>query len=386
MTTSPLAATFLKVAAPALFFGTVIGGDYSKAVIDDKMPHEAWGFCDIFDKAVIYKNEDFLPFQKFAFTGRLQADAVFFEANQGDYDSLEWRRFRSGFKSQHFDHFTVHAEVDLDLVNSDPLYTRLTDSYIGWSKDDSFELKVGKHGALFTMDGATSSKSLIRMERSLLSNNLWFPEEYFTGASANGEIGNWVYNAGVFSSDGGPEFGDFEAGYFSLLSIGYNFADALGLDKALVRADYVHNDPTGNGLLNTRNLANIGSFNATFEQGPWGLRTDFSVAEGLGTQSDLVGFAIMPYYDISDQWQLVGSYNYVSSDGTNGVRLDRYENRIEGRRSNEAHEFYFGINRYLCEHKLKWQTGLEYTTADDRANDGGSYDGWGLSSGIRISW
>lgn len=378
---------FRHLASAILFTsGIATAGDADKVVIDDKAPVASSTLCDFFDRAVLYKNEDYLPFQKFAFTGRLQADAAFFEADQGDYDSLEWRRFRAGFKSQHFDHFTLHAEADLDLVDSDPLYNKLTDTYIGWSKSDALEIKIGKQGAPFTLDGATSSKSLIRMERSLLSTNLWFPEEYFTGATASGEVDNWVYTVGLFSSDGGPEFGDFEAGYFGLFSLGYDFADALAIDKALVRVDYVNNDPTGNGTLNTRDLTDVISLNATLEHGQWGLRGDVTAGSGFGTQSDLTALAIMPYYSINDQWQLVASYNYVTSDDPNGVRLDRYENRIESGRVDEAHEFYFGVNYYLCEHKLKWQTGVEYTTADDSANDGGAYDGWGLSSGIRISW
>lgn len=378
---------FRHLASAILFTsGFAVAGDANKVVIDDKAPVASSTLCDFFDRAVLYKNEDYLPFQKFAFTGRLQADAAFFEADQGDYDSLEWRRFRAGFKSQHFDHFTLHAEADLDLVDSDPLYNKLTDTYIGWSKSDALEIKIGKQGAAFTLDGATSSKSLIRMERSLLSNNLWFPEEYFTGATASGEIDNWVYTVGLFSSDGGAEFGDFEAGYFGLFSLGYDFAESLAVDKALVRVDYVNNDPTGNGVLNTRNLTDVVSLNATLEQGQWGLRSEVAAGYGFGTQSDITAVAIMPYYSINDQWQLVASYNYVTSDDPNGVRLDRYENRIESGRVDEAHEFYFGVNYYLCEHKLKWQTGVEYTTADDIANDGGAYDGWGLSSGIRISW
>lgn len=94
----------------------------------------------------------------------------------------------------------------------------------------------------------------------------------------------------------------------------------------------------------------------------------------------------MPYYNLSDCWQLVTSYNYVSSENVNGVRIDRYENRIEPGKVDKAHDFYFGVNCYLCEDKVKWQAGVEYTTTEDFANDGGSYDGWGLTSGIRISW
>ncbi|MBL9157021.1 MAG: hypothetical protein JNJ70_06105 [Verrucomicrobiales bacterium] len=361
-------------------------GDAGKSVLNDKMPIAQAGLCDLLDRPVLYENEDFRPLQKFALAGRLQADAAFFEADQGEYDSLEWRRVRAGFKSQHFDHFGVHVETDLDLNDSDPVYRRLTEANLEWSTGDELVVKIGKQAANFTLDGGTSSTRIYRMERSLLSTNVWFPERFFTGATAGGEIDGWIYQAGLFSSDAGTEFGDFESGNFALLSIGYDFADAIALDQAVVRLDYVRHDPTGRGVSGARNLSDVVSLNSTIENGPWGLRTDLSFAEGIGTQSDLAGIAIMPTYDLSEEWQLVASYNYVTSDDPNGVRLDRYENRIVSDRADEAHEFYLGVNRYFCGHKLKWQAGIEYTTAEDAANDGGAYDGWGVSSGIRISW
>lgn len=364
--------------------GTALAGDGKQIV--DTMVEADKSICDLFDLATFYSNKENPVIQKFAMTGRLQADAAFFYGEGNEFEELTWRRFRNGFKATVFNDFTVHAEADLDLNESSPLYNKLTDTYIAWSKSDEFELLIGKQGAKFTMDGKTSSKELIRMERSLLSTNMWFPEEYFTGVSATGEVDKWVYNLGFFSSDGGPEFGDFEAGFFGLVSIGYDFADSLGLDKALIGADYVNNDPTGNGILNTRSLTQVGSLNGTFEKGPWGLRTDVSAAKGWSSQSDLFGLAIMPYYNISDKIQLVASYNFVTSSGDNGVRLDRYESSVVSGRANEAHEFYAGVNYYLCKHKLKWQTGVEYTTASDDAADGGAYDGWGVSSGIRLSW
>jgi len=55
-------------------------------------------------------------------------------------------------------------------------------------------------------------------------------------------------------------------------------------------------------------------------------------------------------------------------------------------RADEVHEFFAGLNYYIYGHKLKWQNGIEYTTASDSANDGGAYDGWGFTSGIRLSW
>lgn len=377
----PFATALLLGACPPAF-----SGDPGKAVLDDKMPIAQSTLCDLFDHAVLYENDSFLPLQKFALAGRFQADAAFFDADQGEYDSLEWRRVRAGFKSRHFDHFGVHVETDLDLNDSDPVYRRLTEANLEWSPGDELVVKVGKQGANFTLDGGTSSTRLYRMERSLLSTNVWFTERFFTGATASGEIDGWIYQAGLFSSDAGTEFGDFESGTFGILSIGYDFAEAIALDQAVVRLDYVRHDPTARGVTGARNLSDVFSLNSTIENGPWGLRTDLSFAEGIGTQSDLAGIAIMPTYDLSEEWQLVASYNYVTSEDPNGVRLDRYESRIVSDRADEAHEFYFGVNRYFCGHKLKWQAGVEYTTAEDAANDGGAYEGWGLSTGIRISW
>ena len=44
------------------------------------------------------------------------------------------------------------------------------------------------------------------------------------------------------------------------------------------------------------------------------------------------------------------------------------------------------MNYYLYGHKLKWQTGVQYATMQDKKNDGGEYNGWSVVSGIRISW
>ncbi len=342
--------------------------------------------CDIFDYATWYSNKDNPVLQKFAFTGRLQADAAFYDAEGEDsFDDVLWRRVRGGFKIGLFQNFTLHSEADFDLNNYDPTYNGLTDTYIGWSPSDAFELKVGKIGANFTLDGGTSSKKLIRLERSLLSNNLWFTSEYFSGVGISGEVGNWIYNFGAYSGDRtNPEFGEFDAGYFGLASIGYDFADAFGVEKAIVRADYVYNEEDENN--GTRSLSQVGSLNSWIEQGNWGIGTDVAVGQGYFNQPDLFSFQLMPFYNLTEKVQLVSSYTYITSDGDNGVRLDRYESSVVSGRADEAHEFYAGLNYYLCGHKLKWQTGVEYTTASDNANDGGAYDGWGVTTGIRISW
>ena len=94
----------------------------------------------------------------------------------------------------------------------------------------------------------------------------------------------------------------------------------------------------------------------------------------------------MPYYGFNPRIQAVLRYTYVSSADDNGVRLPRYENKIVDGRGNEYDELYAGLNVYFYGHKLKWQTGLEYASMKDDANDGGEYEGWGLSTGLRLYW
>ena len=341
--------------------------------------------CELFDFATLYSEKENPIIQEFSLFGRLQADAAFFDADQGKFEQLLWHRFRTGAKARLFEDFILQTEVEYDLNGRDPLYKRITRANLGWSPTGDWTLSAGKLSAGFTLDGATSSTKLIRMERSLLSTNLWFPEEYHTGIDLNGEMNGWIYRVGGYSSAGGNEFSDFGAGYFGLVSLGRDFADAIGIDKALVRLDYVNNDPDENND-GTRSLAQTMSLNGKFEQGKLGIWADVAAGEGYLEQGDLFAVAIMPFYNFTDKWQAVASYNYVTSDRANGVRLDRYESRIEKGRADEVHEFYAGLNYYLCGHKLKWQTGVEYTTASDSANDGGDYDGWGVSTGIRISW
>ncbi|MCB1089764.1 MAG: hypothetical protein KDM63_22175, partial [Verrucomicrobiae bacterium] len=93
-----------------------------------------------------------------------------------------------------------------------------------------------------------------------------------------------------------------------------------------------------------------------------------------------------PLYDLTERVQLVLRYTFLDSSGDNGIRLSRYQNDIEPGRGDRYHDFYAGVNWYLYGHKLKWQTGVQYTTMTDSARDGGAYDGWGITSGIRISW
>ena len=74
-------------------------------------------------------------------------------------------------------------------------------------------LTVGKQSAPFTLDGATSSRELLTIDRSNLANNIWFPQEYLPGVSLSGRRAPWVYRAALYSSGAmNREFGEFSGG------------------------------------------------------------------------------------------------------------------------------------------------------------------------------
>lgn len=342
-------------------------------------------FEQIWGSAQLYKNDENPVIQSFNFTGRFQLDYAVVDSDQGNHDEWNIRRFRVGGKAELLDNFTFHSEVDLN-PQEPPVYSRVTDLYLSWSQTAAFRVTVGKQSAGFTMDGRTSSKELLAIDRSNLSNNLWFPEEYVPGASFSGNVDRWLYKVGAFSAGArNGELGEFNGGYFGLASLGYDFSEALDVKTAVLWADYVYQEPDRDNTF-TRSLQHIASLNFSYDTGHCGVRADLSAGEGFGRQSNLWGAMVMPFYNITDKFQVVGRYTFIDSDDFNGVRLARYESEVVSGRGDEYHEAYLGLNYYLYGHKLKLQTGINYADMKDNANDGGEYSGWGWTTGLRVSW
>lgn len=344
------------------------------------------GYDQLWSRAQLYTGAADSPVQSVALSGRLQFDQVFLKARDENHNEFNLRRFRFGVKAGFLNDFTFQAEAEFDPQDGNPAYRRLTDAYIAWSPNDSFELTVGKQGAAFTMDGQTSSKELLTIDRSNLTNNLWFTEEYIPGISVSGEKSKLVYNLGFFSSgEKNREFGEFDGNNFVLATIGYDFADRFGVNEALLRFNFVENEAGSNNSF-TKSLAQVASANFSLDLGNWGLTSDLSLAKGYLSQSDLKGIMVMPYFNLSEKMQLVGRLTFVDSDDENGVRLNRYEKVLSSDRGDKYTEAYAGFNYYLYGHKLKLQTGLQYADMEDRAADGGAYNGLSWVTGFRISW
>lgn len=362
------------------------GGEAPPAPLAKDSAAEKSLFDRIWSLPTLYKNEDSSFLNEFRLTGRFNGDVYQVNSNLG-YDQ-DWivRRLRAGFRAKLFHHLEARAEVDFQPQNPDPLYSRLTDAYLAWEFSKAATLIVGKQSADFTLDGSTSSSELITIDRSNLSNNLWFTEQYIPGVSLRGNLGQWVYNLGYFSGgSSSPEFGNFDAGDFGLASLGYDFGKHLGVKKALVRADFVHNERNIESTF-TRRLENVGALVFIFDHTRWGCSADLALASGYGGQSNLFGANIMPWYNITRNLQIVGRYTYVSSEDPAGVRFARYENTVTTARGDEYNEFYGGLNYYFYGHKLKLQTGLAYVTMHGLPTTTGDYGGWNWTTGFRVAF
>ena len=343
-------------------------------------------YDQLWSRARLYSGTESTPVQSVVLSGRLQFDQANLDSGSEDHAEFNLRRFRFGLKVGFLENFTFHSEGEFDPQDGNPAYRRLTDTYVAWSPNEALELTVGKQGVAFTMDGQTSSKELLAIDRSNLTNNIWFTEEYIPGISVGGEKNTLIYNVGYFSAgEKDRDFGKFDGNRFVLATIGHDFADAFGVDEAVLSFNFVDNE-AGSKNSFTKPLERVTSVNFSFESGRWGLRSDLSAAQGYLGQSDLQGFMLMPYLNLNDKLQLVGRVTYIDSDGNNGVRFARYESEIEGGRGDEYSEAYAGMNYYLYGHKLKLQTGLQYADMNDRAADGGAYTGWSWITGLRISW
>ena len=375
---SPLLAPLSALEQP--FSSTVEAGRQSPRADTESTYENIWKF------AQWYENEGNPLVQKVLFSGRFQHEFALIEADQGEHHEWNLRRLRLGPKVTFLRSWLFHSEVELNPQERDPTYMRFTDFYLQWTKSPRVILTFGKQGVPFTVDGSTSSKELLTIDRSNLANNIWFPQEYMPGVSVSGRHTSWVYRAGLYSAGtANREFGEFDGGLFTLGVVGYDFAKRLGVKEAVLSGNYVYQQPDASNTF-TRQLEHVASANLKLEAGRWGARADVSAATGYLGQSDLWSIMVMPFANITDRLQAVGRYTLVESSEPNGVRLATYESRIVPGRGDRYNELYLGANYYFYGHKLKLQSGLQFADMNDRAGDGGAYSGVSWTTGIRVGW
>jgi phosphate-selective porin OprO/OprP len=381
---SILAATVL--AAGISVAGTPPVADTGKQSVP---PPEEKDWCEkMWGWTTLYSNKENPFIQEFSFTGRYHGQYALLDSDQGDFDDWEHRRFRLGFKAVVFQNFEVVTEMFSELDDHE-FYAGLSDSYIAWKQSDAFHLTVGRQKPKFSLDWSTSSREILTIERNILINNFGIERE--TGLSVAGKHGKWSYFTGVFNNDvrdsaeDDVEFGDLDGGWSYVASIGYDIKEHLGTDKAVLRLDYLHsNHEAGDDQLTKFDDGLAASLN--IKQGKWGVITE--ALWGEGDSGDMWGVYIMPTYDITKKLQAVARYTYGHSGDDILRAQSRYEREAglsDGGNGEEYNAGYLGLNYYICGHKLKLMTGLEYSDLDG-GPDGGDFNGWTWTSGVRLYW
>ena len=366
----------LSVLAALPFIGAAYAGtpvvDGPKSVIVE----EPTDWCEsIWSLPTLYKNDQNAFIQEFKLIGRFQPQYAWVDSKEGDYDDYETRRLRIGGQAKLFNFVKLLGQINVN-DEFDPFYNSIDEAYAEFSIGEG-ALIVGKHKPEFTYEYTTSSKEIVTVERSVLVNQV-IPDKS-SGATFEGAGGGLEFSLGLFSGDGDDEFGGFDEGVFSLATIGTDlgFADW--------RLGYLYNGSEANN--NTASYRHSFSNTLVFGgDGPFKVGTDLIYADGF--EDDAYGLVILPTYDLTEKLQLVGRYQYAHGDNDSLRAQSRYERRVpditDGGHGEDYNAFYAGVNYYICGHKLKLMTGLEYSDLQDDAGDGGDFEGWTLFTGLRM--
>lgn len=365
-------------------------------------------FDDLWSHAVLYQNQDNPILQEFALQGRLHVQYAVGSAEQGNFTSGDlqklgtetWgnadvRRWYMGFRSTLFHDLKLQGHA---VINPDwgPVYNSIFDLYATWGINDQLQLNAGKVEVKFTKEYEVSSKEIVTLERSLLINQL--APGQITGAWVNGKnvAGSWNYELGIYAADVQEEFTEFQSGAVTLGKIGYDLKSATGLEKAGVGLHWMHS--TQPGVAGAKKYDDNFALTGEIKQGRWAATSDLVYASCKNdlpgaNVPDVWGISIIPTYNITKKLQLVTRYQFVRSDQNNGITLQNRYDRLasdivsqsgKAIAGNQYQAGYLGLNYYIYGQKLKLMTGVEYAKMQDDANDGGEYNGWAWTSGLRL--
>ena len=387
----PILTLSIALTTASAFAGT--------AEVTKSAPNEKSALDKLWDLPVLYKNDKNPIIEELDFTGRFQLDWFGIDSNkdktfkQGDIDYTEIRRFRLGIDSWFLDrHLQLKATVDTSLASYHKqavFYNRMTDLYLNWKVSDALQIRAGKFEPHFGYDREFSDNMQKFFERSVFDEQLFnnLGNDYVTGASVLGKIGNWNYQVAMFSNQVNKEFGTFNGGSSELFEVSYDFSKALGADKALLAADYMHMDLNGqSNVFNTMHNAFATYFD--YQNGRLGLVAQVAYGNGTTAKGDLASFMVMPtYYIIPEKLELIARYQYANSDQPNGITtLGRQVSNVGKFTGDTYHSAYVGLNYYIYGQKAKLMVGGQYDELTGGTGKNANYRGWTTLVGFRVFW
>lgn len=359
---------------------TALAGPTTTTNLSQPVEKSAWE--ELWSLATLYKDDANPILEEFKLRGRYQGQSHWLNSAQGDDTDWENRRSRFGFDAKLFG---KQIELRLDAQSTDtfdPFYDRLVDAYLRWKPSSAFSLTLGKQKPqIGYYDWLQSTNAQPTFERSQIFNQL--KVDRTTGAVAEGKVGNYTWQGGIYTNEIDREFGKFGDGYSFGAGVGYDFKDALGLAKADWRVDWLHSQHGAEDTVLNR-YDDLISTTLWLQDGRWSLVGEAFL--GTGTAPTALGFYIQPTYDLVPQkLQLVGRYSLATGEGAGSLSAQkRYEATAPaltgGGKGGQYQAAYLGLQYFLHGDKLKFLAGAEY------ARLAGSYDGWTILTGVRVSF
>ena len=364
-------------AAALLAGGTLVAGDYGKAIIDDKAPIvDPWTFCDLFDMGTLYEADSGF-IRGVSLVGRYQGQHISQQEDINDtldngFHRWQHRRFRLGMEIEMANNLTFFAEANIGdgiPLTKDYFITEWQDFYLEYEPVDDLVVRVGKQKQHMTLEDKESSKRIKTVERSPIVNEIagarpWGAVVEFATGDLEHEIGGWLY--GGHASE--PSWLDSNS------NAGFNYNIYFPITESVTgHVDYVYAD-NNSGLTGSEGPAAEGygpayehaiAAGVEVESGRFQLITDFIYAAnrtasgGIPAGDDTWGFYVLPSYDLTDKLEAVFKYAYMDQG------REQRTARFNARQSVENyHTLYAGLQYFICGEKLKLMGGYEYSTGD----------------------
>ena len=357
---------------------------------DDSPPRSAIDRYDAFwAGARLYENPESSGIQSLSLVGRYHGQYWTVDADLGDADGWDNRRMIFGIQSK------LHADYLIDLqmhINDSfsPVYDGLYTASLKWKPSGkNGSVILGRLDYVYTgLERTTSSKKLVTIERGLLAAQL-MPGEV-VGVHSETQMGGLSLRPAVYSGEIGDEFSDFSAGAAYGLGLSYPFSAFY--DNGSLTLDMLYNDGNaGNNAFEP--YRQIISIWHQGQKGRFRLGVDLTAGQAeFSGAPDVFGLTLIPTYDIADnvllggdRLQIATRYQYVASDGENGLSIPRrYEREVSVGKGDRYTALYLGLNYLIYGDRLKLMAGAEYAELRDRASDGGDYQGWTYLAGLRF--
>lgn len=327
----------------------------------------------------VYKNDKDDTLQELWLLGRYQGQYHWTEANVGESDYYETRRFRLGAQAKLFQKLTIHAQM-VSGSNIDPFYNGFTELWTQWAFSKEIALTIGQQKNRFTHDRNVSSRYLNYLERSMLTN--MFAIDYTPAITLQGQVDKLVYYTGFFTNATGrdiPEaFVEFDSGYSYIAQVYYDLGRQWGVDDVTLYGSFIHSDFNENAT-NMDYFDNGVSSALIVHKGKFANIAE--VTAGLGNENgNAVGLNLQPSYFLNRQWQLVSRYQLAGSNGTDGLKPQKRYEVPSGFEPGDLYQAgYLGVNYYIAKHRLKLMQGIEYSNMSGQ-------EGWTTSLMVRFYW